>query len=207
MCRHQLPGWQEFYAAHQHENFELLSIALDAPGAQVARPWHDKARATFTTVVDQHNLLASAFGFKVIPNGLLIDEHGILRFKQIGGFEVAKPEIRAQVEAFIKLSDEGTTDAQATQPSSLAQRLSDSPESWEQHYQSAVRLMEAGQTKEAAIALRHALVLDPTNFVVRKQLWRVLHPEKFGDQIDLDWQKEQRQREAELGYAEANPIE
>ena len=81
MCRDQLPGWQQFYTAHQHENFAILSIALDAPGARVVQPWHDKARATFTTVVDQNNLLASTFGFKVVPNGLLIDPNGVLRIK------------------------------------------------------------------------------------------------------------------------------
>jgi hypothetical protein len=47
----------------------------------VVQPWHDKARATFTTVVDQNNLLASTFGFKVVPNGLLIDPNGVLRIK------------------------------------------------------------------------------------------------------------------------------
>ncbi len=202
MCRYQLPGWQEFYAAHQNDNFELLSIAVDAPGAKVAKPWHDKAHATFTTVVDQTNLLAGAFGFKVVPNGLMIDANGILRFKQIGGFSIDKAETRQQVESLIreKFGDQNPAPLEALQPPSAA------GESWQQHFQTAVRLIEQGQHKEAAAALRRALLRDPTNFLVRKQLWRALHPEKFGEQIDLDWQQQQRQREAELGFEAANPV-
>jgi len=65
----------------------------------------------------------------------------------------------------------------------------------------------AGAQQGAAAELRKALVLDPTNFLVRKQLWRTLHPDKFGEEIDLQWQKGQMAREAELGYEQANPIE
>jgi len=39
--------------------------------------------------------------------------------------------------------------------------------------------------------------MDPKNFIVRKQIWAIVHPDKFysGD-VDFDWQQIQMQREA-----------
>jgi hypothetical protein len=50
-------------------------------------------------------------------------------------------------------------------------------------------------------------LLDLGNFLVRKQLWHTLHPDKFGEQIDLQWQKEQIERVAQVRYERANPVE
>lgn len=65
--------------------------------------------------------------------------------------------------------------------------------------------LRAGRVAEALRLWHRAYLLDPSNFLVRKQIWRMLYPERFGDPIDLDWQKEQMQREAELGFSAANP--
>src|SRR5262249_40406164 len=139
----------------------------------------DRAHATFTTVVDRDGLLASAFGFKVIPNGLLIDEHGVLRFKQIGGFDVHKADVRHRVETFLR----GSLEPQSEAPAQAPRPPAPSADRWEQHSQAAARWLDAGDVKAAAAELRQALLLDPANFLVRKQLWRVLHPERFGEQI------------------------
>jgi hypothetical protein len=40
--------------------------------------------------------------------------------------------------------------------------------------------------------------LDPDNLVIRKQLWRADHPERFGEVIDGDWQRQQLAREREV---------
>ncbi len=46
---------------------------------------------------------------------------------------------------------------------------------------------------------RQALQLDPDNYVIRKQIWAVEHPEKFYPVIDWDWQRAQlrKKRQAE----------
>jgi hypothetical protein len=203
MCRHQLPVWQEFYAAHRAEDFEILSVSVDALGPSVVRPWTERAHAGFTTVVDQENLLAGAFGFKAVPNGLLVDANGILRFKQFGGFDIRNAVNRTQVESFIGQSF-AAVDAAPLQSIHAATASAD--ESWETHFQTGVRWLESGHPREAAVELRQALLLDPANYLVRKQLWRTLHPDKFGEQIDLQWQKDQIERESQMGYERANPV-
>lgn len=64
--------------------------------------------------------------------------------------------------------------------------------------------MRAGRRQEGVGLWIHAYEHDPKNFVIRKQIWRALYPERFGDPIDLAWQKEQIAREDELGFREAN---
>ena len=67
------------------------------------------------------------------------------------------------------------------------------------------RLMREGRRAEALAAWAKAFERDPKNFVIRKQIWRALYPGRFGDPIDLAWQKEQIAREDELGFTAANP--
>ena len=71
-------------------------MAVEAQGAAAARPWLERAGATFPTVVDAENLLGEALGYKVIPNGIVLDETGRVRFQKFGGFSVANA---ADVEA------------------------------------------------------------------------------------------------------------
>ena len=51
------------------------------------------------------------------------------------------------------------------------------------------------QRTEAAVDLKRALALDPENYVVRKQIWMLEHPEKFHPEIDWGWQREQLAKE------------
>lgn len=64
--------------------------------------------------------------------------------------------------------------------------------------------MRAGRRDEAVARWTDAYEKDRGNLVIRKQIWRALYPERFGDPIDLAWQKEQIAREDLLGFRAAN---
>jgi tetratricopeptide (TPR) repeat protein len=65
------------------------------------------------------------------------------------------------------------------------------PDDWSGHFALGSALYQLGHTAEALAAWRAALQRDPANFTVRKQIWRVEHPEKFYPTIDTAWQREQ----------------
>jgi tetratricopeptide (TPR) repeat protein len=66
-------------------------------------------------------------------------------------------------------------------------------------FQLAIVLLERGKRAEVIAELKRAFRLDPQNWIIRKQLWAIEHPEAFyeGD-VDYGWQKKQQaQEEAE----------
>jgi tetratricopeptide (TPR) repeat protein len=126
-------------------------------------------------------------GFKVVPNGVLVDEEGIVRWAKYGGFAIENAADLAVVARFLAGLDPGPSptvdDAYTLGP--LEREL----------VATKVRLgrvlLEAGRREEAVAAWREALRLDPGNFTIRKQIWSVEHPEKFYPTINFDWQSVQ----------------
>ena len=186
-----MPGWQRFYAAHRSEPFELVSIALEHLGAAAARPFVAAAGAEFPTLVDERGITGEQFGFKVVPNGILVDEAGTVCFAKFGGFSIDNPDDVATVERFLAGAEPGASPA-ATVPYELG------PAARQQvaaKLRLGRRLDEAGQRPAAVAAWRDALRLDPENLTIRKQIWAAEHPEKFHPTIDFEWQTGQLREE------------
>ena len=66
-------------------------------------------------------------------------------------------------------------------------------------FQLGIILLRNKKRDEAIDQFRAAMLLDPLNWLIRKQLWAIESPDAFyrGD-VDYDWQKEQISREAVL---------
>ena len=168
------------YADIRSKNTDILSVAVDLQGPGKARPYHEQAGAEFVTVVDEENSLARVFGYRAIPNGILVDEDGRLQFQQYGGFDVRKDVIAGLVSAFVSDGRISTqTQAQTSGPAS-------------DHFERGLALYHAGQTEKAATVWRDGIALDPENWNMRKQLWAIENPDKFySGKVDYSWQREQ----------------
>lgn len=162
-------------------------------GPDAARPYAEQH--SFLTVVDTENLLGTHFGFTIVPNGIFVDENGKIRLlKQ--GFHVNNPEhtdaihklIHREVETIV-LEDvyyEPSNPVAALQKQLASTKL-----------RLALMYQGQGKTEQALEELDAALLLDPENFLIRKQRWFIRHPEKFSPEIDIEWQKVQLQAERE----------
>jgi hypothetical protein len=195
--------WQLQYEALRSTSFEIVSIAMEHGGAALARPFVQAAGATFPTVVDEQGLTAVAFGFKAVPNGLLVDEAGIVRYAKYGGFSVDKGDDLAAVERFARGEDPG-----ASPDDSTPYRLGALENDLVATKLRLGRLLAAqGRLEDAADEWRSALHVDPANLVIRKQIWAVLHPERFHPTIDWEWQGVQfaRERAEELASGVCGP--
>jgi tetratricopeptide (TPR) repeat protein len=205
---------------------------MDAGGVKVAKPIYENAGATFVTLVDPLNALSEAFGLDVVPNGFLIDEDGILRYKKVGGFEVKSPETIKAVEEFlarpraavsqIPLTDDKTREAvligrlvdkkdgqarlelgklrlRLNRPkealSPLQQAVDLMPKSSDARFNLGSAHLAVGDKATAVKLLKEALSMDRGNFLIRKQIWLIEHPEKFHPTIDWAWQREQLKKE------------
>ncbi len=168
------------YAELKSKNVDILSVAVDLQGPEKSRPYHEEAGAEFTTVVDEENALARIFGYRAIPNGILIDEQGRLQFQQYGGFDIKKDETRGLIMAFASdghVSDKATVETNGP--------VSD-------HFERGLAKYHDGEIEEAASIWRDGIVIDPENWNMRKQLWAIENPDKFYDgKVDYTWQREQ----------------
>lgn len=172
-------------------DFELVSIAMEHNGGERARPYVEAADATFPTLVDEEGVTSVVFGFKVVPNGVLVDPEGVIRYAKFGGFSVDKPEDVAAVERFLDGADPGPGPTIPV-PYALGPLESDLVATKLR----LGRLLDSlGRCDEAMAEWRAASRLDPENLVIRKQIWAARHPERFQPTIDWAWQKEQLARE------------
>ena len=161
---------------------------MDVQGAEKARPYVEKAGATFTTLVDQGNRLGQLFGFKAIPNGILVDETGVIRYKKLGGFDIRRDETAHIVDRWAAGS---VPDAPATD---LGEDRSTGgqPDRAMTLFRDGLQLYKSGDVEHAIARWRDGLELDPGNYIIRKQIWAVENPDRFyaGD-VDYAWQREQ----------------
>ena len=164
----------------------MLSVALDLQGADKARPFAEKANATYTTVVDEENLLGQLYGFKAVPNGFLIDEKGIVQYKKLGGFDIRKGEFADIVDKWVDSPDlDESLQAAETELSEGHSRAIDL-------FRDGLKLYRQGDLDAAVVEWRRGVELEPDNWVIRKQIWAVQHPDRFyAADVDFDWQKEQ----------------
>lgn len=154
------------------------------------------AGTTFPTVLDADGAAIEHFGFRVVPNGVLVDEDGVVRYVKEGGFSVENRDDVALVERFIAGdSFPGENSASVGALSRVERELIATKVR-------LGRLLESqGQRDEAVAEWRSALARDPDNFLIRKQIWAVEYPERFHPTIDTVWQERQlrQERAAECG--------
>ncbi|MDQ0341094.1 tetratricopeptide (TPR) repeat protein [Caldalkalibacillus uzonensis] len=176
-------------------------MAVDILGADVVKPYVEGT--TFTTVVDTENILSNRFGFKIVPNGIFVDENGTIRLlKQRfsvtneGHVQAVEKLLHGEVKK-IEFEDDyyATNDTTSDLEKQLAQTK----------FKLGMEYSNQGRKEEALKELDEALALDPDNFLIRKQRWYIRYPEKFSPTIDIEWQQQQLERERAEVETECGP--
>ena len=166
---------------------------MDLQGADVARPWLERAGATYTRLVDATNMLGERYHFKFIPLTILYDEPGRL-VRGPTATNIDKTEDRALLQEWIRdgvdsriarTANDGTESPQTQEPGFASKEA-------ELRFHLAVILFQSHRVNEAVTELKRAFALDPENWLIRKQMWALENPDKFysGD-VDYGWQREQ----------------
>jgi len=75
-CKQDLVGWQQVYEDLKDENFEIIAAAQDSGGEEAAGSSYDKAKATYTTLLDPQHTVSSLYKMVNVPTGVWIDEQG-----------------------------------------------------------------------------------------------------------------------------------
>lgn len=188
-----MPGWQQFYEANK-EQVDVVVIAQDAQGAELAKPWVEKAGGAYRALLDQHNVIGKAYNVKYVPVGIFLNEDGRLA-RAVGSVNIGDDEFRGELTqwaAFGTIPKTWIDKNKDKKPRALTAEEQEA----DARFQLAIVLLENGKREEAIAELKRAFVLDSQNWLIRKQLWAIETPEAFYDgNVDYGWQKEQRARE------------
>lgn len=171
-------------------------IAQDAQGAEVARPWVEKAGGTYRALLDQHNAIGKAYNVKFVPVGIFVDEEGRL-VRSVGSVSIDNEALRGELVEWITTGDIPGVWRNSDKEEKPRVLTADEREA-DAIFQRAIALLKQGKREDAIAELKRAYVLDPKNWLIRKQLWAIENPGMFYDgKVDYRWQKEQMAREDE----------
>lgn len=181
----------------------MVAVGIDRGGADALRPFVEAAGVTFPVLVDTAGVCSQAFDFKAIPNGLLVDEDLVVRYRKAGGFKHENEPDRAAVERFFAGEDPGPS----PEPAAPYELGTMERELVATHMRLGDLLAAMGRKDEAVAEWQAALRLDPENLTIRKPIWMALHPDRFHPVIDREWQRVQlkAEREAEIAAGICGP--
>lgn len=77
-CRFDVKIWQDIYEQLNDPNFEIICVAEDSEGPEVAKVWFTDAKATYKCIVDPTHKISTLFGWVNVPTAAWIDETGKL---------------------------------------------------------------------------------------------------------------------------------
>src|SRR3954469_23525522 len=73
-----LPVWQALRTELYPKGLEIVTVALDTGGAEAARPSIEAPRPDHPSLIDEAHVTDELFGFVNVPNGVWIDEDGMI---------------------------------------------------------------------------------------------------------------------------------
>jgi len=188
--------WQLFVQQHvEGQPFTFLSVAVDVDPAR-PRPYAEPHARTFPTVVDSAGALGRLFDFDVVPNGVFLDEQGIIRFLHIGGFDIRRPEMAQQVEALLR-ADFASGEApavvrqEALDVELLRAEVAAQPDNASVHFALGDALLREGRASDAEPSFASAVNLDRSDWSAAFGLGTALYQQGRNDEA-LAWWKTAR---------------
>jgi hypothetical protein len=178
---------------------EVVTVALDAGGADSARPWIEAAQPTHPALIDEAHLTDELFGFVNVPSAVWIDEQGVLvrpahaahvrhsplrtmdipdGLGRIGEMLHEVKKIRADPDLYLEAIHDwaahGAASRFALSPDEVVARSRPRPR---QHAEAAAsfemgqHLWHAGEGEAAVGWFRRAHALQPENWTYKRQAW------------------------------------
>jgi tetratricopeptide (TPR) repeat protein len=180
--------WQQFL--QDRPALALLSVAVDV---DPERPVPFARELSFPTVVDSAGQLGRLFDFDVVPNGVFVDEQGVVRLIHIGGFDIRRPEVGPQVDALLRAD----FSSDSTSPNALQQEaldiemlrveLATRPDDAALQFALGEALLREKRLDEAETSFRRSAELDPADWSSRFGLGTAQYQQGRTDQALASW--------------------
>ena len=221
--------WQEIRSELHPKGLEVVTIALDTGGTEAAGHWIERANAEHPSLIDQAHVTDELFGFYNVPNGVWIDEDGMI----VRPAEPASPpmprrdfpvtddmpdnlkemlaeanKIRAEPEKYVAAlrdwADKGADSVYALSPDEVVEKSR--PRSADHataaaHFELGQHLFRQGKHEDAIPHWREAHRLDFDNWTYKRQAWFLSDPlQGPTEHYDGDWTSDIKKIGAENYY-------
>lgn len=207
--------WQELRSELHPRGLEVVTVALESGGAEVARPWIEAARPEHPALIDAGHACDALFGIVNVPSGVWIDEDGTIvrppetayprrptfldravpadaTPRQREAIEVTRRlvvDADRYVEALRDWVAHGSASRYALSPAEVVRRSRPRPCAEGEaaaHFELALELRRRGESDGATLHFREAHRLQPDNWTYKRQAWALAGAER--DRIyDTDW--------------------
>jgi hypothetical protein len=201
--------WQALRAELHPLGLEIVTVGIDAAGVEECRPYIEAAEPEHPSLVDTTHRMAELFGVVNIPNGVWVDEHGVITrpaepanphppsaarpYRPAEGLPEHMNEIMAEASR-IKVDGRyadmvrdwarrGAASEYALAPEEVVQRSRPRDRTaaeGQAHLELGAALWARGDRPGAEAHWREAHRLDPANFTAKRQAWSLAAPDAGG---------------------------
>jgi hypothetical protein len=219
--------WQELRTELHPRGLEIVTVGMDTVGAEACRPFIERAQPEHPSLIDVAHVMAERFGVVNIPNGIWIDEDGVIvrpaepafpgtpalgRSRQVEGVPERMAEIlaeaakiRADGDAYVAALrdwvDRGADSPYRLSPDEVVARSGRRDRSVAEaaaHFDLAQHLWRTGREHAAVGHFREAHRLQPENISYKRQAWSLASPGT--GPFERYWQGPVEGREEEWPY-------
>ena len=92
-CVAEMPSMEKLYQRLKGDDFEILAISIDTPGASTVAPFMKKHKLTFPALIDTQGIAKIAYKATGVPESFIINRQGVLARKIIGPLDWSSPEV------------------------------------------------------------------------------------------------------------------
>jgi cytochrome c biogenesis protein CcmG/thiol:disulfide interchange protein DsbE len=92
-CRDEMPSMERLYQELRGEDFEILSVSVDAAGAAAVAPFMKKYQLSFPALLDPEGTMKNLYGVTGVPESFIISRRGIVEKVVVGPMDWATPEV------------------------------------------------------------------------------------------------------------------
>lgn len=207
--------WQQLRAELYPKGLEIVTVGLETLGAEACRHFIEVAKPEHPSLIDTGHAMAERFGVTNIPNGVWIDEAGMIvrpaevafspeappfvdvdpatlpgRIQEIFGEGSKIPVDRdAYANALRDWAEHGAKSRyvlSADQVTASSGRRDLATAEGAAHFDLAQHLYRAGNEKAAVRHFREAHRLQPENIAYKRQAWSLISPNN--SPLDRFWQ-------------------
>jgi peroxiredoxin len=90
-CVEEMPSMEKLHQEFKDENFVILAVSIDQPGADVVRPFMKKHKLNFPALIDSAGILKNLYRTSGVPESFIIDKQGRILEEIIGPRDWAAP--------------------------------------------------------------------------------------------------------------------